>query len=161
MGMVGVQLWIVLWIPAMQAFSRFEEYKLSALSLCASSTWIDLLKEEYPCLTNFVDVGANKGYTSQAFFNMFSPKYRVGSGRQWYQKLLEYGLERHKGGCGSCRDCCEVTVNDFNSSKLECDSDISVWAFEPSKINFNRLLKLREAMGLEAVWYIKNAASQI
>ena len=99
-------------------------YRATKLSLCPSPIWFEMVREHYPCLKHFVDVGANKGYTAREIFSMWAPEFKTTSGAKWFRRYRREGwTENNKLGCGSCRDCCDTNLEpSYSSSQDMCSS---------------------------------------
>ena len=124
---VMIQLQLV--VSQIQAPSIWQH---AHLSLCPSPKWHEIIHEEMPCLSTFVDVGANKGTTARDVFDLWSPWLNVGSGAIWMDHLLAAGVTKaDKTGCGTCRDCCDNASRTSLHSHPRClRNDVHVYSFD-------------------------------
>ena len=95
---------------ALSAFKDIQVVPIGASS-CPESSWLEAAAElrfrQRPTEpVNYVNVGANKGYSALEFVLMWT-QHRV-SGQQWKRALLTFpgagGWLRYRP-CGNCNDC--------------------------------------------------------
>jgi FkbM family methyltransferase len=111
--------------------------RAAGLYYCAGDRWLETAHSLYPCLSTFVDVGMNRGFSAMHFLGMWAPELDA-TPYNWWKKHVDLGVWTNlsKGGqCGNCQDCTEKLEGPQRHRPLACTRarPVRVYSFDGSR----------------------------
>ena len=93
-----IEKYIIKKCDEIQKDKQDEFFEAAKIRGCqpANDKWMRIIHMVMSDAKHFVDIGANKGYTSISFFELWQQNIDI-SAKKWYKKT---GVE-----CGACSDC--------------------------------------------------------
>lgn len=145
--------------------------------------WLKLIHLTSPNFNTFVDIGANKGYFSAKFFELWDYECSKINPKNLYTKIKTLSKEQSMRECGHCMDCRDrtkplidtfaricssKTMNPNEAHTLEkmkgkvCTKDnmcnkIKVYSFEPNMVLSKELMTVAKSFGYNN-WVVKQTA---